>query len=135
MNTSRSSSKSGLFLIELIIAIVFFAVASAICIQLFVKAHLISTRSTDISTASIIAQNTAEQFKADSANITSGQMFDANGNKTDDPALAVYIMQCNDEEPYSLALSVYKYDDNYENNKPVFELQVANYTEGSKATS
>ena len=32
-------SRSGLFLLELIIAILFFAVTSAVCVNLFVQAH------------------------------------------------------------------------------------------------
>ena len=63
MKARLASSKSGLFLIELIIAIVFFAVASAICTQLFVRAHLLSTRSRDMSAASAIAQNYVESLK------------------------------------------------------------------------
>lgn len=58
------ASKSGLFLVELIIAILFFAVASVICVQLFVKAHLVSRQSRDVTAAITLAQNYAEQFKA-----------------------------------------------------------------------
>ena len=36
---------SGLFLMELIIAILFFSVASAVCLQFFVKSHLVSEDS------------------------------------------------------------------------------------------
>lgn len=63
MKAYRSGSKSALFLIELIIAIVFFAVSSAICMNLFVQAHLTSGRSKDLTTAMTLAQNYAEEFK------------------------------------------------------------------------
>lgn len=63
MSAGRNSSKSGLFLIELIVAIVFFAVASANCIQLFVGAHMLSKSSSDLNMAVTVAQNTAECFK------------------------------------------------------------------------
>jgi len=56
-------SKSGLFLMELIIAITFFAVASAICIQLFAAAHTMSSRSIGIQMAVANAQSAAESFK------------------------------------------------------------------------
>ena len=56
-------SKSGLFLMELIIAICFFAVASAICIQLFAHAHNLSQRSKGIQMAVINAQSVAEGFR------------------------------------------------------------------------
>ena len=39
MKQASSSSRSGLLLMEIIIAILFFSLASAICLQLFVKAH------------------------------------------------------------------------------------------------
>ncbi len=41
-NRARSSS---LFLMELILAILFFSVASAVCVQFFVKSHLMSRES------------------------------------------------------------------------------------------
>ena len=56
-------SKSGLFLMELIIAICFFAVASAICVQLFAHAHSLSQRSKGIQMAVINAQSVAEGFR------------------------------------------------------------------------
>lgn len=61
---NNSKSKSGLFLLELIIAIVFFALSSVICIQLFVKAHTLSQKNTELNMAVIQAQNAAEAFKA-----------------------------------------------------------------------
>ena len=56
-------SKSGLFLMELIIAICFFAVASAICVQLFANAHILSQRSKGIQMAVLNAQSVAEGFR------------------------------------------------------------------------
>lgn len=42
MNRKYTSHTSGLFLIELILAVFFFSIAGAVCLQLFVKAHLLS---------------------------------------------------------------------------------------------
>ena len=56
-------SKSGLFLMELIIAICFFAIASAICVQLFARAHTLSQRSKGIQMAVMNAQSVAEGFR------------------------------------------------------------------------
>lgn len=36
----KNASRSGLFLLELIISILFFSMASAVCIRLFVQAHV-----------------------------------------------------------------------------------------------
>ena len=44
-------SRSGLFLLELIIAILFFAVTSAVCVNLFVQAHLTSAESSNLTAA------------------------------------------------------------------------------------
>lgn len=49
---------------ELIIAILFFSLAAAICIQLFVKSHMISERSIALNHSILLAQNTAEIFYA-----------------------------------------------------------------------
>lgn len=57
-------SKSGLFLFELIFAILFFALASAVCVRLFAEAHLTSLHSRDLSHALTEAQSAAECFKA-----------------------------------------------------------------------
>lgn len=67
MKGVRTSSKSGLFLMELIIAIAFFAFASAICIQLFAKAHTLSGYSRDLGMALSAAQSAAECFKSTGA--------------------------------------------------------------------
>lgn len=60
----RGSTRSGLFLTELIIAILFFSLASAICTQLFVKAYSISNKSRNLSVAINQIQAVAESFKA-----------------------------------------------------------------------
>lgn len=51
MTRNYSSHKSSLFLLELIMAILFFSIASAICVQLFVKSHLLSKQAEILSIA------------------------------------------------------------------------------------
>ncbi len=58
----NSSSKTGLFLMELIIAILFFSLAGAVCIRLFVRSHIISEQSVELNHSVLWAQNTAEAF-------------------------------------------------------------------------
>lgn len=53
-------SRSSLFLMELIIAILFFSLASAVCIRLFVKSHLVSESTVNQNHAITHAQNMAE---------------------------------------------------------------------------
>ena len=56
--------KSGLFLLEMVILILFFSIASAICVNLFVKEHVLSTQSRDLGTAVQQVQTVAETYKA-----------------------------------------------------------------------
>lgn len=60
----NTKSKSSLFLLELTIAIVFFALAAVICIQLFVKAHMLSRESSELNMALLQAQSVAEAYKS-----------------------------------------------------------------------
>lgn len=62
-------NKSGLFLVELIIAIAFFAITSAVCVQLFAMANTLSVRSVALQMSVMNAQNVAESFKATGGNI------------------------------------------------------------------
>ena len=66
-----SRSKSGLFLMELIIAIAFFAVSSAVCVQLFAMAYNLSSRSVGMQMAVMNAQSAAESFKLTGGDIDS----------------------------------------------------------------
>lgn len=51
MSRTNRARSSGLFLLELIVAILFFALASAICVQIFVKAHFLSRDAAMLQTA------------------------------------------------------------------------------------
>jgi Tfp pilus assembly protein PilV len=60
----HNSAKSGLFLIEMIIAICFFALSAAVCTSLFVRAYLISKETRQANMAVLTAQSVVESFKA-----------------------------------------------------------------------
>lgn len=55
--------KSSLFLMELIIAIAFFTIASAVCMQLFVKSHLLGNETHELNAAVNLATSAAESFR------------------------------------------------------------------------
>ncbi len=57
-------SKSGLFLMELIIALLFFSLASTICVHLFVKSSTLSDDTVELTYAVSQAQNLAEIYTA-----------------------------------------------------------------------
>lgn len=84
-----TSSRSGLFLIELIAAIGLFALASAVCVQLFAQAHLISEESRNLSQAMLRAQSAAECFKAAAGDLEHAFALLGEGDLTDEGALVV----------------------------------------------
>lgn len=61
---TKNISKSSLFLMELIIVLLFFSLTSAICLQLFVRAHLLDQKTTDLNKAVQYCQNTCELYTA-----------------------------------------------------------------------
>lgn len=61
-------SKSGLFLMEMLIAILFFSIASCVSVQLFVKSKLISQESVNNNKSVIWVQNLAESYSATNGN-------------------------------------------------------------------
>ena len=60
--STQENSRTSLFLMELIIVILFFAIASAVCLRLFVSAHLLSEKDKDLSHALVWAQDLSESF-------------------------------------------------------------------------
>lgn len=65
-------SKSSLFLTEMILSILIFSVAAAICVQIFVKAHVLSQKNEDINCAQNAAASMSEVLsmeKVDEADI------------------------------------------------------------------
>ncbi len=55
--------RSGLFLLELILAILFFILASTVCVRLFVKSHTLEQDSANLDRAVNIAVSIAEVFQ------------------------------------------------------------------------
>ncbi len=60
---NRTKSKSSLFLMEMIITLLFFSIASAVCVQLFAKAHTLSRQAEDLNFAVAVSQNFAEVMR------------------------------------------------------------------------
>ena len=133
----KQSSKSSLFLIELIIAIFFFIIAATICIQLFVKSYTISNETISINHAVLWTQNLAEIFsnqdgnyqlikdiyeKEDCIALTSLKpethlllLFDTNWCQTNDIDTATYyVLSAHSQENFYLYQDIFimKYDGN-----------------------
>ena len=64
MKRKPTANPSSLFLLELIFAILFFSVASAVCVQVFVKSHTLSTEARDLTRASRRTEDAAELITA-----------------------------------------------------------------------
>ena len=60
---SRRNTRSSLFLIELMISVLFFALGSTVCIQVFVKAYTINEDARRLSFASLQASSAASALK------------------------------------------------------------------------
>ena len=69
----KQGRKSNLFLMELMIALLIFAVCASVCAAIIAKASVSITESRDMSNALILAQNHAELIK--SGNETEGNTF------------------------------------------------------------
>lgn len=79
MKYQRHNNTSSLFLLELILAVLFFSVASALCIQIFTKAHLMSQDARDLNFAVNEVSSMAEQIAA-------GTLHPATAVSSDDTA-------------------------------------------------
>ena len=60
---SQTKTRSSLFLIELIIAVLFFSLGSAVCVQAFTKAHAVTAQAQDLSFASSSVSSAANAVK------------------------------------------------------------------------
>ncbi|NLD20547.1 MAG: hypothetical protein GX663_09970 [Clostridiales bacterium] len=97
-NRARSSS---LFLLELIISILFFSIASAICVQLFVKSHTLNTHAQELdfavneccSIAEIITSEDSREQIQDTMNVLypDGLYFDKDYNPCSEKS-AYYVI-------------------------------------------
>lgn len=61
---NHTARRSSLFLMELILAILFFSLSSAVCAQLFVKSYFIEKQSIDLQHAVNAATSAAEIFRS-----------------------------------------------------------------------
>ena len=59
----RLQRRSNLFLMEIILAILFFSIASAVCIRLFARAHVQSEETAALNHAVLIASGAAEALE------------------------------------------------------------------------
>ena len=86
MKYQRHNNTSSLFLLELILAVLFFSVASALCIQIFTKSHLMSQDARDLNFAVNEVSSMAEQISAGTLHSDTAASSDDTAASSDDTA-------------------------------------------------
>ena len=84
--SNRNTSRTGLFLMELILAILFFSLSGSVCVQLFIQAHTLSNNSVVLNHSILQAQNIAETFYGCNGDIDEMMALlntDTNGSRQD----------------------------------------------------
>ena len=79
------AKRSSLFLLDLMIAILFFCLASAVCVQIFVKAHTTSRETQELNTALEKVSGYTELFLADALTEDTEVFYDADWQECSDP--------------------------------------------------
>ena len=148
MKYQRHNNISSLFLLELILAVLFFSVASALCIQIFTKAHLMSQDARDLNFAVNEVSSMAEQISAgtlhsdtaassdDTASDPSTQMPDDSlqdaaayydsGYASCEKADAVYVLTVH-YEPENTLLKAHISMDTIADNRNIYTLEVTKH--------
>ena len=97
---TKYSSKASLFLMELIIAILFFAISSAICTQLFVKSHIISQHTVNDNHAVLWVQNISEVFYSKNGDFESCKTFFKEDEAASDYAFLTPLLSAYEDSMY-----------------------------------
>ncbi|MCR4850566.1 MAG: hypothetical protein K5870_04820 [Lachnospiraceae bacterium] len=114
---SNNSSKTGLFLMELIMSIMFFSLAAAICVELFVRSHSLSKSSVELNHAVVECDSVAEFIQGVGGNIEQDTFlytYDGNFNRRyvesqHNRMSASYILVCEKKpDPENPGLITYK---------------------------
>lgn len=124
MKYQRHNNISSLFLLELILAVLFFSVASALCIQIFTKAHLMSQDARDLNFAVNEVSSMAEQMPDDSLQ-DAAAYYDssyASCKKAD----AVYVLTVH-YEPENTLLKAHISMDTIADNRNIYALDVTKH--------
>lgn len=123
MKYQRHNNTSSLFLLELILAVLFFSVASALCIQIFTKAHLMSQDARNLNFAVNEVSSMAEQMPDDS--LQDAAYYDssyASCKKAD----AVYVLTVH-YEPEDTLLKAHISMDTVADNRNIYTLDVTKH--------
>lgn len=124
MKYQRHNNTSSLFLLELILAVLFFSVASALCIQIFTKAHLMSQDARDLNFAVNEVSSMAEQMPDDS--LQDAAAYYDSSYASCEKADAVYVLTVH-YEPEDTLLKAHISMDTIADNRNIFTLDVTKH--------
>ena len=124
MKYQRHNNTSSLFLLELILAVLFFSVASALCIQIFTKAHLMSQDARDLNFA-------VNEVSSMAAQMSDGTLQDAaayynSSYASCEKADAVYVLTVH-YEPEDTLLKAHISMDTVADNRNIYTLDVTKH--------
>lgn len=86
----HTRSKSSLLLTEMIISILFFSIAAACCIQIFVQAHFVSEKSESLNYAQNLASGMAESVMAVNGESSEIRRYFPTASITDNSIIVYY---------------------------------------------
>lgn len=124
MKYQRHNNISSLFLLELILAVLFFSVASALCIQIFTKAHLMSQDARNLNFAVNEVSSMAEQMPDDS--LQDAAAYYDSSYASCEKADAVYVLTVH-YEPENTLLKAHISMDTIADNRNIYALDVTKH--------
>ena len=124
MKYQRHNNTSSLFLLELILAVLFFSVASALCVQIFTKAHLMSQDARDLNFAVNEVSSMAEQMPDDS--LQDAAAYYDSSYASCEKADAVYVLTVH-YEPEDTLLKAHISMDTVADNRNIYTLDITKH--------
>lgn len=124
MKYQRHNNTSSLFLLELILAVLFFSVASALCIQIFTKAHLMSQDARDLNFAVNEVSSMAEQMP--DGTLQDAAAYYDSSYASCEKADAVYVLTVH-YEPEDTLLKAHISMDTIDDNRNIYTLDVTKH--------
>ena len=124
MKYQRHNNTSSLFLLELILAVLFFSVASALCIQIFTKAHLMSQDARDLNFVVNEVSSMAEQMS--DGTLQDAAAYYNSSYASCEKADAVYVLTVH-YEPEDTLLKAHISMDTIADNRNIYTLDVTKH--------
>ncbi len=130
MKNKKRARSSSLFLMELILAILFFSIASAVCVQFFVKSHLLckdsQTLNYAVNTCSSVAESLSVLPPEEFSFGTQDTYYDQNFSlcKKEEASYVLRVTLIPKESLIDAQISMYK-NDNSNPQKEIYTLQTS----------